>query len=95
MSAFGKRGVLPLIWQQKALRQNLRKLCAANRVYAAREKVFMGFKDGRPAVCIDLQTAGRCMSLQRAPRPVWGAALFSDRDDLKDFVGKKIHDADL
>lgn len=55
----------------------------------------MGFKDGRPAVCIDLQTAGRCMSLQRAPRPVWGAAFFSDRDGLKNFVEKKIHDADL
>lgn len=69
--------------------------CAANRVYAAREKVFMGFKDGRPAVCIDLQTAGRCMFLQRAPRPKRGAAFFSDRDGLKNFVGKKIHDADL
>ncbi len=55
----------------------------------------MDFKDGRPAVCIDLQTAGRCMFLQRAPRPKRGAALFSDRDDLKDFVGKKIHEADL
>ena len=45
----------------------------------------MDFKDGGPL---------HVFTKSAAP-PNGGAALFSDRDGLKNFVGKKIHDADL
>ena len=42
------------------------------------KRFFMVFKDGRPAVCIDLQTAGRYIFLykkRRAPKRGRGALL--------------------